>query len=262
MLSVRRPADVDVIATVQMAASIFILGLKKSGSTLLNQIMRPVTEAAGLVYRAPTYELFQNGRALRHAELTFEPSGHAYGGFRNLPWRLPDFAANRTVLLTRDPRDALTSLYFSVAYSHRPPGATDDSTMLRAFEARRAKARSMAIDGFVLDQAASLARLIEKTMANAPPHRLYRYEDVIFEKLAWVGDMLNYFGLSAPEPLVARIVERFDVIPTDEAPHEHIRRVTPGDHKEKLRPETIAILNDRLGPILRRFGYVTPTARP
>jgi hypothetical protein len=242
-----------------MADTIFILGLKKSGSTLLNQIMKPVTEAAGLVYRSPAGELFQNGRELRHAKLTFEPSGHAYGGFRNLPWRLPDFAANRTVLLTRDPRDALTSLYFSVAFSHRPPGATDDSDMLRAFEARRANAKAAEIDTFVLERAASHARLIEKTMANAPPHRLYRYEDVIFDKLAWVDDMINYFGLSAPRPLVARIVERFDVVPTEEAPYEHIRRVTPGDHKEKLRPETIAILNDRLGPILRRFGYAAET---
>jgi hypothetical protein len=229
---------------------------------MLNQIMRPLTEAAGLVYRAPAAELFQNGRELRHARLTFEPSGHAYGGFRNLPWRLPDFAADRTVLLVRDPRDALTSLYFSVAYSHRPPGATDGSAMLRAFEARRVTALTIPIDTFVLDQAGAHARLIEKTLANAPAHRLYRYEDVIFDKLAWVEDMLAYFRLSSPRPLVLRIVERANVVPTEEAPLEHIRRVTPGDHRDKLRPETIAALDDRLGPILRRFGYSSGRSQP
>ena len=238
-----------------MTESIFIVGLLKSGSTLLNRIMRPLAESTGLVSKAPANELFKRGLELRDARVTFEPFGHAYGGFRGMPWPLPPFAANRTVLLVRDPRDALTSLYFSVAYSHRLPGATDSPSMLQAFDARRAEARAMSIDAFVLEEAAGHARHIKKTLANLPAHRLYRYEDVIFDKLTWTRDMLDYLGLSVAERLVGRVVGMNDVTPSEESPLEHIRRVTPGDHRLKLRAETIATLDDRFKGIMRRLGY-------
>lgn len=243
-----------------MAASIFIVGLIKSGSTLLNRLMRPLSEAAGFHFNAPANDFRRKGLELRDAKVTFDPVGQAYGGFRHLPWPLPDFAANRTVLLVRDPRDALTSLYFSVAYSHGPPGSTDTTLLLRKFEARRAKARAMTIDAFVLDEVGAFAALAEKTIDHIPAHRLYRYEDVVFDKLPWTLDMLDYFGLSVPERRVAAIVGRNDVRPSEEDPQAHVRRVTPGDHREKLKPQTIAALDHRLAPLLRRFGYVGSTA--
>jgi hypothetical protein len=238
-----------------MPPSIFIVGLLKSGSTLLNRIMRPITVAAGLSFRAPASEMFERGLELKTATVAFEPFGHAYGGFRDLPWPLPDFAADRTVLLVRDPRDALTSLYFSVAYSHVPPGTADSPRLLRAFEARRDRVRGMSIDDFVLQEAPARARQIRRTLANIPRRRLYRYEEIIFDKQAWVEDMVAYLGLSPPPPLVAAVVARNDVVPAEEAPLAHIRRVTPGDHREKLRPETIAALDARFARLMKTMGY-------
>lgn len=238
-----------------MVASIFIVGLVKSGSTLLNRMMRPLCETAGLRFHSPANDARQRGVELSAADWTFEPEGQAYGGFRNLPWPLPDFAANRTVFLARDPRDALTSLYFSVAYSHRPPGSTDGAAMLERFEQRRSEVRAMSIDAFVLEEVAGFARRVEETLGHLRAHRLYRYEDVIFDKQAWAADMLDYLGLSLPERRVAKIVERNDILPRDEDPRAHIRRVTPGDHREKLQASTIARLDDGLAPLLERLGY-------
>ncbi|MEP6967906.1 MAG: hypothetical protein ABI906_07480 [Pseudomonadota bacterium] len=238
-----------------MVASIFIVGLVKSGSTLLNRIMRPLCEGAGLRFNAPANDARQRGVELSAADWAFEPEGRAHGGLRNLPWPLPDFAANRTVFLVRDPRDALTSLYFSMAYSHGPPGSTDGAAMLENFEQRRAKTRAMTIDAFVLEQAAAFARRAEETLGHLPAHRRYRYEDVIFDKQAWALDMLAYLGLTIPERRVASIVGRNDILPRDEDPQAHVRRVTPGDHREKLQASTIARLDDRLAPLLERFGY-------
>ncbi|MBA3810890.1 MAG: hypothetical protein H0X27_04445 [Caulobacteraceae bacterium] len=243
-----------------MVTSIFIVGLVKSGSTLLNRIMRPLCQTAGLRFSAPANDARQRGIELADVEVTFEPEGQAYGGFRNLPWPLPDFAANRTVFLVRDPRDALTSLYYSVAYSHGAPGSTDGTAMLERFERRRAKVRAMTIDAFVLGEAAALARLIEKTLGRLPAHRRYRYEDVIFDKQAWALDMLGYLGLSVSERRVAKVVGRNDLVPAREDPQAHIRRVTPGDHRAKLQARTIAGLDDRLAGVLERLGY-GPAAR-
>ena len=238
-----------------MLPSVFIVGLVKSGSTLLNRIMRPITAASGLDFRSYANELRGRGLTLKQANIDFEPSGHAYGGFRDLPWPLPEFAANRTVLLVRDPRDALTSLYFSVAYSHVPPGSSDSLQLLRAFEARRARARAMTIDDFVMREAEGHARLITRVLANLPRHRLYRYEEIIFDKQAWAADMVGYLGLSPPPRLVAAVVARNDVVPSEEAPLEHIRHVTPGDYLDKLRPETIAALDVRFAGLMKTMGY-------
>lgn len=238
-----------------MVASIFIVGLVKSGSTLLNRIMRPLSEGAGLRFRSPANDARQRGLELADVEVAFEPEGQAYGGFRNLPWPLPEFAAGRTVFLVRDPRDALTSLYFSVAYSHGPPGSAEGTTMLERFERRRAAVRAMTIDAFVLGEAAALIRVAEETLGHLPAHRRYRYEDVIFDKQTWALDMMSYLGLSPPRRRVASIVGRNDVVPALEDPQAHVRRVTPGDHREKLKAETIAQLDDRLAGVLERLGY-------
>ena len=44
-------------------------------------------------------------------------------------------------------------------------------------------------------------------------------------------------------------------LPTAEKPGAHVRRAHPGDHREKLHPETIGALNRDLAGILERFDY-------
>jgi hypothetical protein len=242
-----------------MLPSVFIVGLVKSGSTLLNRIMRPITMDAGLTYRSPAGELFQRGLSLRKSTVDFAPFGYAYGGFRDLPWPLPDYAAGRTVVLVRDPRDALTSFYFSMAYSHVPPGTADSPDLLRAFEARRDRALAGTIDDFVLREALGHARAMRRILVNTPRPRLYRYEEIIFDKQAWVSDMVEYLALSTPPRLISAVVARNDVLPAEDAPLEHIRHVTPGDHREKLRPETIAALDARFAGLMKKMGYKVAT---
>ena len=43
---------------------------------------------------------------------------------------------------------------------------------------------------------------------------------------------------------------------TSENLMKHKRQVIPGDHRRKLKPETIATLNSDLADILDRYGYV------
>ena len=35
----------------------------------------------------------------------------------------------------------------------------------------------------------------------------------------------------------------------------HKRKITPGDHKEKLTPETISILNEKFKGVLNKLNY-------
>lgn len=243
--------------------SIFLVSLPKAGSTLLNRIMRPLVRAAGLTYVGLVGAANQMGVAPEDipAELNraFRPKGYAFGGFRTVPdaLALPPYASERTVLLIRDPRDMLTSLYFSVAFSHRPPGQGAGGTLAAAFDEARREARRTSIDAFVLARTGTVSdqyRDIERKLSSIR-HKLYRYEDVVFDKRAWTRDMLGYLGLDIRPALIERVVAQNDVRPAGEDLTQHVRKVVPGDHADKLRPETIAELNASLDPILRRYGY-------
>jgi hypothetical protein len=244
-------------------SSVFLLGLPKAGSTLLNRIMRPLTERCGLTFVAVQEVLRDIGvRPQDYPDdinQVFAPRGYAFGGFRSLPGEmtLPAFAAGRTVLLVRDPRDMLTSLYFSLAVSHRPPGQGAGGQLAESFEQKRELLNSTPIDEFVLDSARIVAgqfRQVETKLVDIQ-HKLYRYEDIIFDKLAWTRDMLNYLGLEPRPVQVERVVAQNDVRPVSEDVSQHVRKVAPGDHRDKLKPETIAQLTEALAPVLTRYGY-------
>jgi hypothetical protein len=243
--------------------SVFLLGLPKAGSTLLNRLMKPVTHAAGLTFVAVQEVMRDIGVPPRdippEANQVFRPAGYAFGGFRSLPGALalPPYAANRTVLLVRDPRDMLTSLYFSLAHSHGPPGQGAGGALAATFEEKRQEVNGMDIDAFVLGGARVVAgqyRAVERKLLNIP-HRLYRYEDIIFDKLAWANDMLAYLGLSVSAAVVDQAVKANDVRPEVEDVAQHVRKVVPGDHAEKLKAETVAELNTQLAPVLQKYRY-------
>ena len=67
--------------------------------------------------------------------------------------------------------------------------------------------------------------------------------------------MAAQFGWDAPDAVVDRIVARHDIRPTEERPTEFIRKVAPGDHRDKLSPEAIAKVNAMLSPTWRLLGY-------
>ena len=151
----------------------------------------------------------------------------------------------------------LTSLYFSLAHSHRPPGNAVGEALATAFREQRKEVSRMSIDTFALERASTVInqfRIVDKKLSGIP-HRLYRYEDVVFEKLSWVRDMVDYVGLTVPSAVIEAAVSANDVRPDSEDVTQHVRQVVPGDHREKLLPETITELNTRFQPILRRYDY-------
>lgn len=243
--------------------SAFLLSLPKAGSTLFYRMMKPLADRAGLPYFSLPNEMHGLGLPMREVseglDQVFRPRGYTYGGFRGFeaPLKLPDYAADRTVLLVRDPRDMLTSLYFSEAKSHVPPGTGASETLLRQFEARRQRALSMTIDEFVLARANGVKAGYDSVFAaiGDKPHKLFRYEDVIFAKRQWMAETLDYLALAVPPRLLDTVVERNDIRPAAEQEDQHVRRVTPGDFRAKLRPETISALDGALAPILMRYGY-------
>lgn len=241
---------------------LFALGVRKSGSSLMNLILLDLAKANGFPVVLLPDVAFAGG--YRYPDWNGNPDlfkilrrGNLYAGFRDAPSGLfnrPAFKDAKKILLVRDPRDALVSEYFSSAFSHRLPDRKAEGSLI---EQRREEALGQSVEDYVLAQAKQLNRTIDfyRPLLGDANLRLFRYEDIIFDKPAWIRAIAAQFGWEAPDALVEEIVAKRDVRPTEERPTEFIRKVAPGDHREKLTPQGIARLGRILSPTWRQLGY-------
>lgn len=245
---------------------LFPLSVRKCGSSLFYKIVHTMARAndchyvdvAGICFAANIVSTdYVNDPAL--ADI-LRP-GNVYGGLRNMPVALLETSLFRDapkLLMIRDPRDALVSQYFSNAYSHPIPAATGrHADVVKQMERQRAKAREMTVETYALRQ----ARAMKQTMLRYRPivgeaqTTVLKYEDYIFDKRRLMGVIAEKFAWRADKELVRRILEWADVVPESESPTAFIRKVTPGDHREKLSTAAISSISEILEPALRLFNY-------
>ena len=173
----------------------------------------------------------------------------------------PDNLDEYSILLhLRDPRDVVTSMYFSKAYSHPVQSGVFEMT-----PQQREQLREEGIDRFVIRSAQLLRpkydKLYEK-LKDRPNVTTVHYEDMVLNFPAWLDQVLSAFesfrvpaqkarNLLLPQSvrwmglkhhLLKTNRSAFDV--SEENVFSHKRKVTPGDHREKLKPATIAELNE------------------
>jgi len=241
----------------------FALSIHKAGSSLMHNMIRAVC----LKHGVPTADipdlLFHEG--LRDAEWNTDPGllrffedGRVYVGFRSLP---PIFEPHgilqdrRSVLLVRDPRDALVSQYFSFGGKHISHVLPTKNA--KGFVSRLRSSAHLDIDAYVLGQAENyLAKILAYQRAlDFGNVLLRRYEDVYFDKEAFLMEVFRHFEIPVPTGIVREVARAFDVRPPCERPGNHIRKGLPGDHREKLQPPTIDRLTRLFAPACRRFGY-------
>jgi hypothetical protein len=245
-----------------------VLSMRKCGSSLVHVIAEQIAAGTGVPVLDIPHALFSQNLPARlmnedPAFLDLVDAGVILNGFRTYPEIFDLSALYRAapkVLFVRDPRDALVSEYFSVKFSHQLPtdAVVSGSEGVRAkLEADRARARTQPVDTFVRERCGSFAQSYRAflKLADDTTVLVLRYEDYIFDKPALVRAILDQFALSLSEPAIARIARETDICPDVEQPDRHVRKVTPGDHREKLAPETIAELNGQLHDILTTFGY-------
>ncbi len=182
-----------------------------------------------------------------------------YHGFRFLPPVLQEpgvkLQDSRFILLVRDPRDALVSQYFSYGKSsgsHAMPKKNAE-----AFIAARDALPERTIDEYVIDLSRQLRRklMTYQEALNFDLGLVRRYEDVFFDKETFLGEVFEHFGIEVPKEVIAEVAARHDIRPEKEDQTQHIRKGTPGDHREKLLPETIEVLNKTFRKIGRFYGY-------
>ena len=245
--------------------SVLAFSFAKAGSTLLYDILHVLSPAAGLVYFSIEDQLFaQNVSPVRRPTQIgniLNPTGYCFGGFRQFPaFPVPILHSSRVVFLVRDPRDMITSLYFSMLRSHVVPQSETAGGAREEMLATRRQLQHTDINDYAIDAIRTYVRMFEGYIAQGfhwrPNVAIYRYEDVIFQKAEWIADICDWYGWSLPQETIRSVVSQVDIEPDGERPDEHVRQVTPGNHKKHLRPETIRAINQALGEYMRLFGYL------
>jgi len=187
----------------------------------------------------------------------YKKQGYYYGPFRHwLPSLRDTLDDYRVICMLRDPRDVLTSLYYSVAYNQVDPGRKSGG--IKGFRAYRKETLGMTIDDFVLKEAdgfLSRYKIYCKEFLKRDNVLFIRYEDMICDFKDWLERILNFLNIEISEGTKKAIIEKASGSVKKENKSRHRRKVTPGDHKEKLRSDTIKELNRKYGEILTELEY-------
>jgi len=257
-LKTRSGQEISCEAGVPLAVpdqpATFVFGIFKGGSTLLNVMLEQILAVSGRKSINLPNQLRAAGLVIdeiaEDLDGLFERKGVVYGGFRSFSKVLknsPNFAEANKLLLVRDPRDILVSLYFSHAYSHSVP---ESGIARQRAEETRQRALATGIDDYALHNANSVCtHLMNLGEILSDKTTLVRYEDIIFDKMALARTICATVGVEINPVRLAKIAARNDIRPEKEDKHSHIRSVAPGDHKNKLKPETIAELNEVMKPV-------------
>jgi len=168
---------------------------------------------------------------------------------------MPDYLVQNALLLVRDPRDMVVSHYFSARYSHPRPGTKNVLSTGQTSFPEMDLAAQLPLDDYVLTIAKNYKRHISSYLPILESVAIFRYEDILFNKRWWLWQICRHFGWKVPSQVRRRIADQNDLLPNAEDVTVHIRQALPGDFRRKLKPETIARLNEVFADELALFGY-------
>jgi hypothetical protein len=100
----------------------------------------------------------------------------------------------------------------------------------------------------------------EAYAAHTGPKLLIRYEDLRRGPLSGLRQILDWIGLTMPEPALHELVDEmsFERIPEESrGPKQFSRAATPGHWRESLSEDEQSAVLDVIAPKLRELGYDT-----
>ena len=192
---------------------------------------------------------FEDLKMLSQSQSLFHhSSGHFFGPFRER-YGIHVPKGMRSAIILRDPRDVLTSYYYSVLASH--------SIIHPRILSMREEAKTMTVDEYVLQTSNRFYAIFAdycEMLESDENMVLLKYEDMVADFEGWMRELVSAIGLDTNEALIEQLIidASFDTI---ENINSHKRQVTPGDHKRKLQKSTVDKLNTIFADILTKLDY-------
>lgn len=234
----------------------------KCASVYAIEILHKLSQDVGTTYINYEGDLWEVGQSFANffTEKSFDvctKTSHIYGPFRQY-YSIPEMEEYKIIMMLRDPRDVLTSLYFSTAYSHYIPESQKTEMKLA-----REDARMKNIDDFVIEHSPwvrATYNLYTKYLFGKKNVLFLKYEDMITNFPAWLKEIFKHLDITPSEQLIKELIDgaKFEV---KEDIYAHKRQVKAGDHRRKLQVNTIKELNLQFQDILKIYGWLTKTSQ-
>jgi hypothetical protein len=236
--------------------SIIFFTTQKCASRYVSGVIASLAQAAGLVHA--DYDAYaamvrlpkeRNPFSPQGLSGAFQPQGYYYGPIGTFR-QIPNLDLYALVLQLRDPRDMLTSLYFSTKYSH----AIINPKIIR----RRQESQALSIDEYVMASADEYLVIYEQycqQLLERPAILFLKYEEMVADFPGWLARLSQHLGLDGQTAALEQVKHRANFTVKSEDKYSHRRQVSPGDHKRKLQPETIQRLTTKFQPVLDRLSY-------
>ncbi|MBX7234818.1 MAG: sulfotransferase [Caldilineales bacterium] len=258
---------------------ILIYTVHKAASMFLHKLTLNITKELGIAFYSPNAvgTVGYGDEIKRRSWKAFIEDESRSGCFGPIrageaePIFPDDIGSYAVILHLRDPRDALTSAYFSSTYSH-----TRSERSFNPSDDLRRQWEEQGVDAFVLERAPKLSQRYAElcaTLLGRPNVVFVRYEDMVADYHTWLGRYLSAFSQISAEKKAGlgllrkskdpleRMQETFyekfkdDFLVEEEDVFRHKRQITPGDYQRKLSQETVAQLNREFGAVLGQLGY-------
>ncbi len=256
-----------------MSKDIIVFTLHKSASMFIHKQCEFLCKQCGITHHSPN----NVNNALDVQELLVNKDMWATRSGCFAPIRffidVPQLENYEIILHLRDPRDVLVSMFYSYCYIH--VGEIAENT------GHRQEAAAKGIDAFVLGKASDKSSdypgdygsggHMEDLIGNLPTrynnyieHLLGRpnvtfvkYEEMVTDYRSWLEKFIMPFQTDDKEGIIDILVTQSPKFFPKRSKDvmKHIRRITPGDHKNKLKPATIQQLNEVFSNTLDALGY-------
>ncbi|HWY11768.1 MAG TPA: sulfotransferase domain-containing protein [Bacteroidia bacterium] len=237
--------------------SVLFFTAHKSASSFFNWYLKDLSVRTGQIHidingyfgtQGPAGIQKQNSEEFKNK--AFKKIGFIYGPLRNYI-AVPEIEDYPIVLVLRDPRDVLTSQYFSIKNSH--PLIT--SQLIE----RRKIAQASTIDEHVLsNQSDRFVKTYNEYLTHVYGKKnvlFIKYEELISDFKTCLEKINKHCGFELTQEQINLLDKSAIFKAKKEDQHTHVRKISSGDHKEKLKPETIKILNKKFGTILEKLNY-------
>ena len=236
--------------------SVLFFSYYRCGSMFLSRALRDLAGANG--FQHLDYDSYfakvnqdESARLFRRdfLEKAFHPHGLYFGTLRRA-YPIPDQEKYRSVVLLRDPRDCLVSHYYSIRESH----TLNNFDNLRA----RKEARALEVDEWVLQHAEEYRRDFldfHHRLLGTPGVLFLPYEEMVTAFPDFIRKVVEHTGMNRDQATVDRIIAEADFSVAGESILSHKRSVKPGNHRKKLKPETVKQLNEALAEVLELYDY-------
>lgn len=247
--------------------SIVFFTIHKAASSFIGNFMSEIIQGTGLLKVDLDGYFFELGKG-KDWELggrwlgrgSYSPNGYFYGPFRSFNSSITDLDKYKIVLVLRDPRDVIVSSYYSM-HSHVMPRLAGEGEAEKRRKRRDKKIEQMPVDDYIIQKLQSTDRLNDvyleyhRNLMGKPNVLFLKYEDMVTDFDPWLDRLTQFLGLDVKPGLLQQIRDRAAFKVSKEDVTKHKRQVTPGEHKRKLKPETIDFLNNYTKEVLKLFDY-------